>query len=749
MITVYPVDWPSDGVIDLSVHDLPHHSSTTEWWYLNSHCVTSSGRNVSLFASFFRIVNGEDPLTKENDYAHSLTWALIDLDANRYYAASLIDPRAPEIIRQRLEQANGQENRLRRALREVIDKGKVPRPDRLIENPVMVNLQELALDFGGDCFYKRAEGIYQLDLYHPELHYGCNLTFTLLKPPVRHGESGVVRGVANEEMFYYFIPRCDVQGTITIDSKTEPVVAGSGWYDHEFGRHEYSLSRPEDENPAEGQDDIAWNWISIQLDNGWEISTYDLFNTNRDESAGRWAVVIDPAGKQYQYTEFSFEALERWTSARTFNDYGTRWRLEIPDAQISLMAEAPFAEQEFVTIISRPAFWEGRVNVVGTFEGQSVSGVGFVECSGFGDNEDIETFLRAVSRQTRTAIQRLLPLEPTHDDAVRLIGSPRHAHYLTGLDVGQYARTVIKPLREITDRGGKAWRSYATVACCDLVGGDANQMLKWLAVPELFHVGSLIVDDVQDKSPIRRGGPSAHEIYGEPLAINAGTAAYFLGELIMSDLDLTDAERLQIYALYFETLRATHAGQALDIAGLAELMPSVVESGDGFLLERRLLAIHRLKSAVPARSLAMIGAIIGKGTEAQINALGDYFETLGLAFQIMDDTLNLRGFENNLKDLGEDVGQGKITMPVAKAMSRLSHADRQRLWTLVASKPDAQAVRAEAITLIQDCGALDACEQHAHELVETGWRKLDPLIEDSATKLMLRAFSWYVLERHY
>jgi geranylgeranyl pyrophosphate synthase len=265
----------------------------------------------------------------------------------------------------------------------------------------------------------------------------------------------------------------------------------------------------------------------------------------------------------------------------------------------------------------------------------------------------------------------------------------------------------------------------------------------------LFHIGSLIVDDVQDKSPIRRGGPSAHEIYGEPLAINAGTAAYFLGEIFMSDLDLTDTERLQIYTLYFETLRATHAGQALDIAGLGELMPSVVESGDGSLLERRLLAIHRLKSAVPARSLAMIGAIIGKGTESQVNALGDFFEMLGLAFQIVDDTLNLRGFENNLKVLGEDVGQGKITMPVAKAMSRLSYADRQQLWTLVASKPHAQAVRAEAIALIHDCGALDACERHAHELVETGWHKLDPLVEDSTTKVMLRAFSWYVLERHF
>ena len=70
----------------------------------------------------------------------------------------------------------------------------------------------------------------------------------------------------------------------------------------------------------------------------------------------------------------------------------------------------------------------------------------------------------------------------------------------------------------------------------------------------------------------------------------------------------------RIYEAYFEAMRAAHAGQAFDIDGFGRLMPGVVESGDGALLERRVLAIHRLKSAAPAGALARMAALIGGGT---------------------------------------------------------------------------------------------------------------------------------------
>jgi geranylgeranyl pyrophosphate synthase len=196
-------------------------------------------------------------------------------------------------------------------------------------------------------------------------------------------------------------------------------------------------------------------------------------------------------------------------------------------------------------------------------------------------------------------------------------------------------------------------------------------------------------------------------------------------------------------------VRAAHAGQALDIDGLAPLMAGVVESGDGAMLERRVLGVHRLKSAAPAGALARMAAAIGGGSEAQASGLGRLFEAFGLAFQIIDDVLNLRGFDENRKNRGEDITAGKITAPIAKAMGRLSPEDRARLWSIVESQPRDRATIGEAVRLVDGCGALDACEADARQLVESAWTAIDPLIPDSQYKVRLRAFGWFVLDRHY
>ena len=320
---------------------------------------------------------------------------------------------------------------------------------------------------------------------------------------------------------------------------------------------------------------------------------------------------------------------------------------------------------------------------------------------------------------------------------------------MRGVDVDQYARTHIHPIREIVDRGGKGWRSYAAITCIDIVGGDSRKFVEWLAMPELMHVGSLIVDDVEDKSEIRRGGTTAHLMYGEGQAINSGTAAYFIGIHLLDSKLISDGDKLRTYDLYFEALRAGHAGQAIDIDGFEYMLPEVVKSGDSSLLEERVLAVHRLKTAAPAGCLARMGAIAGGGTEAQIEGLGRFFEDLGLAFQIIDDVLNLRGFKGNLKAKAEDIVQGKVTLPVAKALSRLPQREREWLWDTLKTKPEDPKVVGAIVEKLEACGAIEACADQARALVEAGWKTLEPTVEDSLSKLLLRAFGWYVLERHY
>lgn len=211
-----------------------------------------------------------------------------------------------------------------------------------------------------------------------------------------------------------------------------------------------------------------------------------------------------------------------------------------------------------------------------------------------------------------------------------------------------------------------------------------------------------------------------------------------------------------MYDYYFAALRAGHAGQALDIAGLGYLMDDVIERGDWALAESRITAIHRLKTAVPAASLARMGALVGGGSDRQIEAIGRYYESIGIAFQIMDDVLNLRGLYTGaadkkagveLKVVGEDIMAGKVTFPVVKALARLPKPEMRAMWEVIRTKPQDHAVVADVIAKLEACGAIDACEEHSRVIVEDAFAALEGIIPDSFSKIMLRAFGHYVTER--
>lgn len=747
--------WPEAGTnyIDLDVHDLPHEAATLEWWYVNSHLSTKDGRQFSIFASFFRLGETEKRTGELQRPYHSVIWGFTNVSEKSYSYYTLLDPRTPQKSLQLCK--SGEDGAadllLRRALVEVYSKGAVPLPDRLLQKDAYVSTSRLELDYDGNRFEKTSDGRYHLTLLSQDGDLGAELTFEPKTSPIRHGEGGVVSsGPKDEGMFYYFMPNCKVEGKIIVDGKMERVQEASGWYDHEFGR-------PDSETTL--RDGHAWNWLSAQLNNGYQISAYNLFDVN-DTSVptGQYVVIVDPAGTSRVYDDFVFQPVEdaTWTSMRTFVEYPVAWELRVPGAKIDLRGEAlDLPTQEFVTSLSKPAFWEGRINVSGVFlNGEWVSGVGYVERAGFGKMDTLKDFFKAVTKETLEAIHRLLPLSLTEEGLVRLIGKSSRPHSIAGVDYEQFSSSVIKPIRDVIDRSGKCWRSYGSIASMDVIGQMVDRSPDHLAYAELVHVGSLIIDDVQDQSSIRRGHPTCHKIHGEPLAINAGSLCYFLAQLMFfpSDWDIEDIDgKVRMYDMFFETMRAAHAGQALDIAGFGSMMPAVIEKGASAAkeLETRVLTVHLLKSGVPCASVGRNGARKGGGSSEQVEAVGDFYEAIGVAFQIVDDVLNLRGFEGNLKQKGEDIACGKITMPIAKAMSRLPQESRQSLWDIIRSKPTDPAVIESAINQLEECGALQDCVDQAHDIVESAWRQLDPLVPDSFTKIHLRALGWYVLNKYY
>jgi geranylgeranyl pyrophosphate synthase/predicted secreted hydrolase len=743
----YPDDWPTNDPIDLTLHDPPHASSTLEWWYVNAHVQTRRYPNLSLFASFFRLATHRDEQTGLPVYAHAVTWSIIDRDRRQYITVSELDQRAPDIVLHKLAQGVMSEDTLiHRALRSMLEQKRVLAPDRLFTEPVQVDRERLNLTFGRNRFWKEPDGSYHLILDAPEKELCCDLRWRPRKAPIRNGIDGLASKAHAEVMFYYSISRCDVSGTITWHGDTEPVFRGIGWYDHEFG---CPLVDDTKSTIHTSKQNKAWTWLSALLDDGTDVTAALVIDTATGSVCEQCAIVVDPDSTRHQYTDITLEEHGEWFSTRTLCVYPTLWTLDIAAANLHLDIVAAFPEQEFLTALSLPAFWEGAVYIAGQHNGQTLQGVGIVERSGYDTSLDLQTLLQAVGTETQRSVQAILPLEPRFEQARDLIASEARAHYMHGVTLDRLSTALIRPVREIVDRGGKNWRSYAILACVDIVGGHSQAFMRWLALPELVHVGSLIVDDIHDQSRMRRGGPAAHLRYGEALASNAGTACYFIGPGLMHSERISAEDHVRLYKLYFEALRAGHAGQALDIQGLTDVLPTVVETGDSQALEAQVLAIHRLKSAAPVSAVARMGAIAGGGTDAQVEGLGRFFEALGQAFQIMDDVLNIRGFENNLKHRGEDLVEGKVTLPVAKALGYVPHTQRQALAQVLTTAPCDPMQIAAAIEMIETCGALDACVTDAYTMIETAWQELDPLIEDSLPKVILRAFSWYILERHY
>lgn len=270
---------------------------------------------------------------------------------------------------------------------------------------------------------------------------------------------------------------------------------------------------------------------------------------------------------------------------------------------------------------------------------------------------------------------------------------------------------MVRPICEIVARRGKGWQPHAASACVDVVGGNSRRFLGLLARLEV--------------------------------QLDTTTA-----QLPILDEDLPAAAKVEIHRLFSEAIRAGHATRDLSLSWDDELTRRAVETGLAYELEERVLTLYRLKTALPAGLLARVGAILGGGSAPQIQGLGTYFEAIGLAFQIMVDVLDVRGFEAAMKEGGGDIQRGTLTLPIVKALGMLAAPRREWLWHTLKSRPIAELVVRRTVYELEDIGALPACTQLARDLVEGAWQRLDPLLHDSRSKATIRGLGSYVLDWH-
>lgn len=220
---------------------------------------------------------------------------------------------------------------------------------------------------------------------------------------------------------------------------------------------------------------------------------------------------------------------------------------------------------------------------------------------------------------------------------------------------------VHQAMRHSVSAGGKRLRPILVLAGAEVAGMDAQAVLPAACAVELVHTYSLIHDDLpaMDNSPTRRGRPTCHVLYGEAMAVLTGDALHALAfELLARNTEISGIPGNRVVRALAEVARGIGTrgmvgGQVLDI--LASQEP--VAAAD-------VRRIHRLKTGSLIRACVRIGGILGDASPEDLDALSRYGDSVGLAFQIVDDILDVVGEETKLgKGTGSDAAQAKITFP--------------------------------------------------------------------------------------
>ncbi len=296
------------------------------------------------------------------------------------------------------------------------------------------------------------------------------------------------------------------------------------------------------------------------------------------------------------------------------------------------------------------------------------------------------------------------------------------------------------PLAKYSANGGKRTRPVVCFLGCMAVGGSAELASSAAASVEHFHTAALIHDDIADEGELRRGEPCLHLTMGLGLAINAGDLALSqVTGTVLQDDRLDDATKVRVLGELVRMTTRTIEGQALDIGWARDARWDISE--DDYLA----MASHKTAYYSVAVPLAC-GAIIGGGTDEQVEALRSFGMATGLAFQLQDDLLNLVGDKESVaKDFRSDITEGKRTLMVVHALANPQVSDELR-GILSAHTTDPELL-ARAVELMEQAGSIAHARELSLKLVREAKEALAPVELAQPAKDLLFSMADFFIER--
>jgi octaprenyl-diphosphate synthase len=251
--------------------------------------------------------------------------------------------------------------------------------------------------------------------------------------------------------------------------------------------------------------------------------------------------------------------------------------------------------------------------------------------------------------------------------------------------VGQISQYIIAA-------GGKRLRPVLLLLMCGALGYEGKDRLTMAAVVEFIHTATLLHDDVVDESTLRRGRPTANESFGNPASVLVGDFLYSRAFQMM-----VETNNMRVLSTLAEATNVIAEGEVMQLMNMH----------DASLTPEAYLHVIESKTAKLFEASSRLAAILANTNPEIEQACATYGAALGTAFQLIDDVLDYEGDAATLgKNLGDDLREGKTTLPLIFAMQTASAAESDLIKTAIEA---GDVTQLEAISrIVQSCGALDA-----------------------------------------
>jgi octaprenyl-diphosphate synthase len=269
--------------------------------------------------------------------------------------------------------------------------------------------------------------------------------------------------------------------------------------------------------------------------------------------------------------------------------------------------------------------------------------------------------------------------------------------------IGQVSRYIIAA-------GGKRLRPALLLLTCGSLGYVGPQRFNLAAVVEFIHTATLLHDDVVDDSALRRGNATANETFGNPASVLVGDFLYSRSFQMM-----VDAQNMRVMQVLADATNVIAEGEVMQLMNMH----------NAELDEAGYLQVIRSKTAKLFEASARVGAILADSTAQMETACADYGQAIGTAFQVIDDVLDYTGEAAIMgKNLGDDLREGKTTLPLIAAMQRGSPEQRNVIKTAIES--GGVAMLDQVVEIVRITGALDvarlAATQEAQRAIAAAGR---------------------------